>query len=265
MRGYQYALTALGAVATAAGAPTVEVTIENTQPDGAFFFTPFWAAFHNGDFDSYDGGAPAGPGITLVAENGATGLISDEFSASGAGLAGGVQATIGANDGPDGAPVFAPGESASMTFDVGDATVNRYFSYASMVVPSNDLFVANGNPFAHEIFDGAGNFTGPVVIEIYGGNVNDNGTEVNNAFGDAAFSANDGQSVAEFAVIRNLFTDAGDAAYLESFVGTDTAIGTTITGTFGAEDLIGRITIVPAPATAGVLGAIGLLGLRRRR
>ncbi len=268
MHGHGYALMALGVIATGVNAQSLNVTIENTQSDGQFYFTPFWVGFHNGDFDSYDGGANAFefPGITEIAENGNTGPLMDAFSASGAGLAGGVQMTIAALDGPDGAPVFAPGESASFNVDVGDSTVNRFFSYASMIVPSNDLFVANGDPFSHELFDAGGAFNGPIVIEIYGSEVNDNGTEVNNAFGDAAFSANDGQSVPEFAVIRNFFTDDGDAAYLDSFVGTQTAIGTTIESGFGANDLIARITIVPAPgAAAAFAGMACLAGLRRRR
>lgn len=266
MKMYQCALTALGVVATGAGAQTLNVTIENTMSDGQFYFTPVWLAFHNGDFDSYDGGDFAFnfPGISEIAENGNTGPLSDRFDASGAGHAGGVQMTVAGDEGPDGAPVFAPGETKSLDVNVADAMVNRYFSYASMVVPTNDLFFANGDPFAHEIFDAGGNFTGPVVIEIYGQDVNDNGTEVNNAFGDAAFSANDGQAMPEFAVIRNFFTDDADAAYLDSFVGTDTAIGTTIGSSFGADNLIARITIVPAPGTLALAG-LGLIGLRRRR
>ena len=264
MMRYRCALAAVAGLAGLAGAQNIEVTIENTQDDGQFYLTPFWVGLHDGSFDVYDGGAFAYdfPGITQIAENGNTGPLSDRFASM---VPGGVQGTFAATDGPDGAPVYAPGESSTFVLDAGDPTSNRYFSYASMVVPSNDLFVSNGDPMAHPIFGEDGSFLGPLVIEIYGMDVNDNGSEVNNAFGDAAFSANDGQSVAEYVEIRHLFTDDGDADYLASFVGTETAIGTTIESAFGPEQLIGRITIGPAPG-ALALGAFGIVaGLRRRR
>ena len=47
-----------------------------------------------------------------------------------------------------------------------------------MVIPSNDAFVANGEPVAHRVFDESGNFV-PVEFAILGSAVNDAGTEVN--------------------------------------------------------------------------------------
>ena len=55
---------------------------------------------------------------------------------------------------------------------------SRYLNYASMVLPSNDAFIANGNPQAHEIFDGNGNFLGADFV-VTGEEVLDAGTEVN--------------------------------------------------------------------------------------
>ncbi len=264
-RLFSTGIVALAAMATAR-AVDIDITIENTQPSGYFYFTPFWVASHNGGFDSYDGGdfAAGFPGITEIAEVGNTGPISAAFSASAAGAAGGAQDTITAVSGPGDAPVFGPGESQTVTLDIGDATVNRYFSYASMVVPSNDLFVANGNPLAHELFDAAGNFLGPVTINLFGSSVNDNGTETNSAVNDAAFSALDGQSLPENVVVRNFFTAPGDADYLDSFVGTQVATGDTITGAFGADTLIGRITITPEPGSLALLAGLLPLALRRR-
>jgi len=264
--------TSLAAIVIAAGAVQAEivsVTIENTMASDSFFFTPVWVAAHNGGFDSYDSGALAGnfPGLTALAENGNTGPISNAFSASAAGLAGGSQATIAAFAFDGDAPVFSPGESTTFDLDVGDSMVNRYFSYASMIVPSNDLFFANGNPNEHELFDAMGNFNGPLVINIYGRDVLDNGTEVNSAANDAAFSANDGQSLPEFEFIRSLFSDGGDGDYLDSFIGSNTANGATIGSSFGADDLIATITItqVPTPSGAFVLLGGGLIVARRRR
>jgi hypothetical protein len=244
-------------------AADVQVTIENPQSSGQFFLTPFWIAAHNGQFDSYDGGSMAPAFLTPLAELGDTGPISTAFTNSPAG--GGAQATVTAVAGMGDAPVFSPGESTQFTLNVNDPAQNQYFSYASMVVPSNDLFVANGNPTAHQIFDANGDFTGPVTIEIFGSAVNDNGTEVNNANGDAAFSVNGGMRMAESNVIRNLFTQAGDADYLASFIGSGTASGDTITSAFGASDLVARIIITPEPASAALLGLGGLVALRRRR
>lgn len=248
----------------AAKAETIQIQVENTLPDGNFFLTPVWVAAHDGGFDSYDGGSPAPAFLTPLAEDGITGDISAAFAASASGVAGGVDATITAVAAPGDAPVFSPGESTTFSLNVGDATVNRFFSYASMIVPSNDLFIANGNPVAHELFDAAGNFNGPIVISVLGGAVNDNGTELNDANGGAAFSANGGTSTDESENIRNFFTVADDSDYLASFIGSDTANGATISNAFGANDLVARITITPEPSSLTLLALAGLAALRRR-
>lgn len=239
-----------GIVATSARAE-LRVTVENTNPGGGFYFTPFWVALHNGGFDSYDLGTSAAmwPGITELAEMGNTGPISTAFAASPAGVAGGVDGTFTAVAFAGDAPVLNPGERTTFTIDPGDRMVNRWFSYGSMVVPSNDLFVANGDPTAHMVFDEMGRFVGPLVIEIR--SANDNGTEVNDAFGGAAFSANGGESADEDELIRAFFSvEPADTAYLESFVGTETVTGYLIEDPFEEGELIARITIeLTAPAT----------------
>ncbi len=252
--------------ATTATAQDITVTIENLQPTDGFAFTPFWVGVHNGGFDSYDGGATlAGfPGTEELAEVGDTGPISAAFGTSAAGLAGGVDLTITSPSTTP--PVFTPGDTGSATFSVGDATVNRYFSYASMVIPSNDLFVANGNPFAIELFDAFGNFNGPVEILLFGRDVNDAGTEANDALDGPAFVA--GQvgtagTVTDVAVF-NIFDDPTIPAHLDSFIGTSNPLYT-VGSSFGPDDLIARITIVPEPASAAVAGLLGLGLLRRRR
>ena len=268
MTRFAIAIAAAIAAPSVATAATVDVTVENVNGDGGFFFTPFWGAFHNGGFDSYDGGAPASdfPGITEIAEGGDTGPISAAFAGSAAGLAGGQDFTLTAVSAPGDAPVFSPGESATQSYNVADPATNRWFSYASMVIPSNDLFVANGSPTAHTLFNADGSFAGPLEILIFGSEVNDNSTELNDADGGAAFSALGGSDTAETGNIRNFFTVAGDADYLADFLGTDTANGATISSTFGPNDLIARITITPTPGAATTLMGAGLLaGMRRRR
>ncbi len=48
-----------------------------------------------------------------------------------------------------------------------------------MVIPSNDAFIANDDPLAHEVFDAAGNFTGPITLTVLCSCVLDAGTEDN--------------------------------------------------------------------------------------
>ena len=91
------------------------------------------------------------PGMEALVEDGDTAPLTASF----ANLAPtGVDTTL-VSDGP---PPLEPGESVSFELDVDSS--NQYFSYASMIIPSNDAFIANGNPLAHEIFDDAGNFLG---------------------------------------------------------------------------------------------------------
>ncbi len=59
-------------------------------------------------------------------------------------------------------------------------------SFAAMVVPSNDAFIGNHNPWAIEIFDAAGNYKGKQIYTVLGSEVWDAGTELNTEM-DAAF------------------------------------------------------------------------------
>lgn len=239
-----------------AAASSLSITVENMGPAGGFSFTPVWFGAHDGTFDAFNAGSAGGAGITAIAEGGDTGPLSAAFAGSG------MDTTLAQMTG---APVFSPGESESVVFNVGDASVNRYLSFASMVVPSNDLFFGNDNAMAYQAFNAAGEFNGPFTIEIYGRDVYDNGSEVNDAFGDAAFSANGGTRTAEGGVITSFFDDPSAGSYLSSFIGTDTADGNTIGAAFGADTLIARITVVPAPGAVAGLGLAGLLVSRRRR
>ena len=67
----------------------------------------------------------------------------------------------------------------SVTVDPNSAS-SQYFSFASMVIPSNDAFIANGDPMAHSVFDENGNFVGASFLVMgTGSTVWDAGTEVN--------------------------------------------------------------------------------------
>jgi len=154
--------------ALASGAQ-IRVTITNLAPVNGTFLTPVWAGFHDGTFDVYDSGAPASLALERIAEDGDTGQLMTDFTASGVGDA---QGTIG------GGPV-SPSSSVSMTFTLDQMSGNsRYFSYASMVVPSIVAFIANGDPLGFQIFSPGGTFL-PADFIVLGSMVNDAGTEVN--------------------------------------------------------------------------------------
>ena len=163
-------------------ATSVELTITNNSPDGGVSFTPVWVGFHNGSFDSYDGGAATSPELERLVEDGNNAPISAAFDAdetlapSAPPVA--TQTGIRQQGNLGGGPV-GPGTVVSQTFDIDAAGANRYLSYASMVLPSNDYYIANGNAVAHDLatLDGA-----PIDTMIsfnIGVSVNDAGTEVN--------------------------------------------------------------------------------------
>lgn len=152
---------------------TVVVKIENLSPQAGTSLTPFWVGFHDGNFDIYDRGESLDlfPGTENLVEDGDPEPISAQFDTVGSGS---VQGVVAGASGP-----IAPGESATAVFELdSDLASSQYFSYAAMILPSNDAFVANGAPLIHDIFDDNGNFIGADFV-ILGADVLDGGTEVN--------------------------------------------------------------------------------------
>ncbi len=149
-----------------------EVTIDvtNLAPADGTFSTPYWVGIHDGSFDLYDLGAPAPVPLERIAEDGTIDPLSTAFVTSGAGVDG----VVAGPDGPIG-----PGGSGTVTLvvDVDEGTP-LYLSYASMVLPSNDTFVANGDPTTHLLFDADGDFVGEDFV-VSGAEALDAGTEVN--------------------------------------------------------------------------------------
>ena len=162
----------------------VVVTVTNTLPDGGTFLTPVWFGFHDGaNFDLFNAGDAASLGLERLAEDGSVEGIAAEFNQQVGDN--GVDATIIGGVGVPG-PID-PGESASFTLNVNPNQVGQgFFTWATMVIPSNDAFLAvPDNALADPIFDANGNFT-PLTIRRFGSDVLDAGTEVNNEL-DAAF------------------------------------------------------------------------------
>ncbi|QDV05785.1 CHRD domain protein [Planctomycetes bacterium Poly30] len=160
---------ALTLVSAASAQDRIAISIENLAPSMGTFQTPFWVGFHGGQFDLYDRGAPVSSPLERLAEDGATGFIASSFLASGAGS---LEATIPGPNGP-----IAPGDRAFRMLLVNPMDPgSQFFAYASMVLPSNDAFVANGNPMAHPVYDAQGQF---IFEDFIDADVLDAGSEVN--------------------------------------------------------------------------------------
>ncbi|WP_435008674.1 spondin domain-containing protein [Tundrisphaera lichenicola] len=259
------ALLAL-AVASPADAGIIDITVTNNQPGGGFAFSPVWFGLHDGSFDAFDPGESLkGTPIQTVAELANTGPISAAFSGLGP------QITVGSM------PYF-PGASVSASLNVADPTATRFLNFASMVVPSNDFFFGNPSPLAlfnaaGQLIDANGLVTQTRTIRIFGRQVWDAGTEVDDANFGAAFLVGDNitDHVDQNGSAQLVFGGSNDlSSYLNSLDGRATPAGFDISHLITPDDLIATIVItnsvaVPEPSSlvlAGV-GLAGALGLGR--
>lgn len=157
--------------ASPVAAMPVKVTIENLAPAKGNYFTPAWVGFHDGSFDIYDAGGFASPAVQRLAEDGNAAPLDNVFQVS---TTNGVSGVISSPN-----IRFAPGDVAtSGIFDL-DPVDNQYFSYMSMIIPSNDAFIGNDNPAAYQIFSNNGTFQGLDLFILGNSSVMDAGSEVN--------------------------------------------------------------------------------------
>ena len=233
------------------------ITFENLQPTGGFSLTPAWVAVHDGTFDVFDPGAAASSELEAIAELGNTAPLSAAFNAASTGA----DATLGSVSGAGDPPILSPGESATgvLTTTAG----NNFFSYASMVIPSNDTFIGNSNP---ALFDLSGlGINQSLTIDVT--RFYDAGTEINDPANGAAFST-DGTTPPNGtggADENGVITLDDFASFNAEFNGTNTPLGQ-ITAPLGG--IIGRFTItaVPEPGSVAFFGVLGIgMAMRRRR
>lgn len=262
------AITGVGAtVAFTAQAASIQITVTNNQAAGGLSITPLYAALHNGNFDAFDLGGTASPGLELLAETGMPPVIAAERRA----IDPNSQALF--LESPSGPPPVQPGESVSGIFEVNTPSA-LFFTFLSMLLPSNDHFIGNDNAREFQIFDDNGNFTGNRTINVTGADIYDAGTEAN-GFEGAAFVQGadiDDSPTGEGSIQQDI--PLSDELFAS---GVLLATGGTLndglidfTSNPSAFNLltieISEVAPVPLPASAPLmLAALGLLGWRFRR
>jgi hypothetical protein len=245
-----------------AGQVELRVTVENLAPTNSVSFAPLRVGFGNGTFDAFDNGQSAfllgnpdvaSAPIVSIAEGGSGSTWFPAFAAAEP------NATLGTVV-PDPAGPLLPGQTATTTFMV-DPSTNRFFTFAAMVVPSNDVFIGNDSPTQYALFDMMGNLA-ISSIDQRGREIWDAGSEATDAV-NAAFlvGGTNGLRTPQNGTV------GFDFMGLDAFNGLETAAGYTFNRQFAADDVVYRISfeVVPAPSAVALLGMSGLVALRRRR
>ncbi len=255
LKHYQKALALTAVLAPAASnAAALRITVEAPSNVG---LAPALLSFHDGSNDFFDTGSSASAGLEALAEIGDTSGLQSS-------LATGDNITI-ANSGP-----FTPGSSNSVVFNIAD--INTSFSFAAIILPSNDWFIGNNEPLdiSSLISGGVGS---SLTFEF--GRVYDAGTELE----DFAFSP--GNPIIGIDTMANPDggTSTNDPISLVSGADPFGSFANISPGTFDStafdfnsagvgNTVLGRVTItsIPEPDVTllGSLGAITLL-IRRKR
>lgn len=230
----------------------VTVTVENLAPADGIAFAPFHFGFNNGTFDAFDIGGVATAPIVSVAEGGSGSAWHPAFAAADPTA---VRGTVGG--------LLLAGATAMQTVRI-DTAMNPYFTFAAMVVPSNDFFIGNDSPSAYRVFDDMGKLL-IGQIDQQARQMWDAGDEVFDPAA-AAFVGNNDLRTPQNSVVALNFAE------LAGFNGLMTAAGYVFTSNLAANTDIYRITFsavpVPEPETyalmmAGLLG-VGFMARRRR-
>jgi hypothetical protein len=187
-----------------------------------------------------------------VAEGGAGGAWQAAFAAAEPDA---VRGTIGG--------LLLSGASAQMSFLV-DSASQGFFTFASMVVPSNDFFIGNDDPREYALFDANGALQ-INQITLRANEIWDAGSEVFDPTA-AAFVGDNGLRTDQNSVVAFNFAE------LAAFNGLLTGAGYNFQSGLGADSEVYRISFtaqpVPEPASiAMLLAGLGVVGasLKRRR
>jgi hypothetical protein len=231
----------------------VKVTVESLVPANGISFAPVHVGFGNGSFDAFNVGGVASAAIISVAEGGSASAWFPAFAAADPGSTRGTVL---------GAPL-QPGGMFMNSFVV-DSALNRYFTFASMVVPSNDHFVGNDDPMEYELF-GAGGALQITSITVKASEIWDAGSEAFDP-AHAAFvvGGNNDLRTPQGSVVAFNFGE------LAAFNGMTTATGYVLSSQLRADTDVLRfnfeVTPVPEPETyALLLGGLAALGFMARR
>lgn len=237
----------------------VKVTITNLAPANGASLSPIFVGAQDGTFSSFTSGNAAGAGIKTVAELAATGTLASEFTAS---QPAGVQTTVTATIGGFGPGIYLPGASGSAILML-DPVKNRYLSYASMLVPSNDTFVGNASPTAVPLFDAGGNFIAQ-DFSVLGKHLWDAGSEVNGVFGSAFIV---GINIADRVAENGVVTPIDPTTQFTPYLGASTPAGYSFTLPPGANDGVVSFAfqVVPEPASLSLVGCVAAFAMSRRR
>lgn len=225
---------------------SVTVTIRNLAPTNSISFAPLRLGFHNGTFDAFNNGQVATAPIISVAEGGSGSAWFPAFAAAEP------AATLGSVGG-----ALLPGATASNTFTV-DTALNQFFTFGSMVIPSNDHFIGNDSPTRFRLFDAAGNLL-ITSIDQRARDIWDNGSEVTDPLNSAFLvGGTNALRTPQNGVVSFNFSE------LSAFDGLTTAAGYTLNTQLLADTSVYRIEFasqaVPAPASL-VLVLVGTFGM----
>jgi Spondin_N len=239
------ALTTLTSLTHAEGV-AVRVTVENLAPANSISFAPLRIGFHDGSYDPFNEGEPANAATISIAEGGGGDAFFSDFAmAQSSALLGSVL--------PNPAGPLLPGGMGMAEFTI-DPVSQRYFTFGSMAVPSNDYFIGNDSPTEYSLFDRKGSFV-PQTILQRASDLWDAGSEVDGAFGSAFLMGSmNSDHIDENGVVHFDFAD------LSIFNGLTTAVGYVFSSQLAAETEVYRITITAVPACDADLNGSGTVG-----